>query len=224
MTKRLLKAAMLTLAAVAFVASDAAAQTCRGLAKYSTAPFRLAANGTFDDNRMGYAASFSYGQRGFFGDLGVGGMSFDQLDGSAFSVALGGGYEVAVDKKQRVKLCPGASLGLLFGPNDILGSGTSYDETSFTFGGSVGAAVTRSKQMEVVPTAGLAFSIAKGRLEDGFGNAISDTETFALIDLGVGLVFNRVVSFRPAVDIPIGLENGEVGVSAVLGINFGGTR
>ena len=210
-----------TLALAAITSSDAMAQTCRGMASYEVARMSASANGNFDNNRTGYAAGFSYGSGTFFGGVGIGGMSFSQLGGAGLTVSLGGGYETTVDPRRRVHLCPGANVRFLFGPNNILGSGLDYEETSVLLGASLGGIAGGTKEFHVVPSAGLGFRITTGRLEDGLGNVSSETDSFATIDLGVGLIFNRVVTFKPAIDIPIGLENGQVGVSALLALNFG---
>jgi hypothetical protein len=209
------------LAAVA--ASPMKAQICEGLASYRTAPFQVAASGSFSDDATGFSGSLGFGGAGLFGSVGLGVISFDELDGSGFALGGGAGYDALIGENGIVAVCPEVSLAQLFGPNDILGLGYDYSETDFAFGGAVGVIATQTDQIGIIPTAGLAFNVAIGRLEDALGNSESETETFGSVALGVGFVFSQIVSFRPQVVIPFGLEGGDVSFGATLSVNFGKT-
>ena len=42
-----------------------------------------------------------------------------------------------------------------------------------------------------------------------------------MLELGLGFVFNHVVSFRPIVAIPIGLDGAVTSFGATVSVNFG---
>ena len=104
-----------------FIAAEAQAQTCAGLASYDSAPFRAVGNGAFNDDVTSFSGGFSYGNTGFFGGLGIGVVNVDVLDGSGFAVSGQAGYETALDSKGAVYLCPLAGISFLSGPTTSLG-------------------------------------------------------------------------------------------------------
>jgi hypothetical protein len=205
-------------------AGSARAQTCLGFASYEIAPVQLSASAAFSDDAKSYGGGVSFGGRGFFGGATVGGVNIDDLDATGLFVNVGAGYEVALDSRRTAFLCPAAAVGHLFGPNDIGGSGIDYSETDFAFGVAFGIVASDNQQVQVVPTAALAFNAADWKLEDRFGQDVSDTETFASLDFGLGFVFSRMVSLKPSISIPIGLENGNVSFGLAAGVNFGSGR
>ena len=59
--------ALSLLAVAALTATPALAQTCGGLASYSSAPWRSGANGVFSGDMTALTADISYGTNNFFG-------------------------------------------------------------------------------------------------------------------------------------------------------------
>jgi hypothetical protein len=50
------------------------------------------------------------------------------------------------------------------------------------------------------------------------------TNSYAQVQLGVGLILNNNISVRPGVDIPVGLGGTSPIVGLTLGYNFGNSR
>jgi outer membrane autotransporter protein len=88
---------------------------------------------------------------------------------------------------------------------------------------ALGTEMGASKQMRIIPTAGLGLQSFKFTEENTQNdNSVEVSETYALARLGVGFVFNQQISVRPTVDIPLGsdLSNDPTfGIS--VGYNFG---
>lgn len=205
----------------ALTVTDSYAQTCEGRPSFEVAPFQLSARGAFNDDANSFLAGASYGGRGVFGGVGVGVVSFDELDGSGLSLSAGAGYEASLDSKGLAYICPLASIGYLSGPKDIFGSGIDYSETDFAFGLTVGVVAADQEKFRLVPTTGVGFNVAKGKLKDDFGDSISETETFGLIELGVGFIFSQIATFKPFVAIPVGLDEASVTIALTAAVNLG---
>ena len=62
----------------------------------------------------------------------------------------------------------------------------------------------------------------KHQAEDAGGAVLFRIDdTYALAQLGVGLVFKSTLSLRPSIDLPLGLEGGEPTVGLTVGYSFG---
>ena len=136
--------ALSLLAVAALTATPALAQTCGGLASYSSAPWRSGANGVFSGDMTALTADISYGTNNFFGGLGLGLNNYDGMDGSGVALGLAGGYELTAGQKKNIHICPGVQLAHVFGPNDINSSGSNFSQTNITLGGAVGVVATRA--------------------------------------------------------------------------------
>lgn len=205
---------VVTLALLAIVRSAAVAQTCMGMASYSTGPVQVAAQGSFTDGANRFGASVGYGLPGsVFGSAGIGTTSWDGADAS---LDFGGqvGYQMQVSKAQ---ICPVASLTLGNGPD---GAGFNTSTRSATFGLAIGTAFGTSR-MQIVPTAGLGVENLHAKVEDtGTGISGTGSDTHGIANLGVGLIFNNI-SVRPNVAIPLGLDGADPMVHLTVGFNFG---
>jgi hypothetical protein len=218
---------VVSLAVLAIVRSQAAAQTCQGLASYSAGQLQVAANAQFPEARKVWGGSISYGlASGIYGGADLSTTSFDAPAGvdapSSLGIGAHAGYQMKLGRTGKMALCPVASLALGMGPDDDDANlnGSSRD---IHLGLALGTEMGASKQMRIIPTAGLGLQSFKFTEENTQNdNSVEVSETYALARLGVGFVFNQQISVRPTVDIPLGsdLSNDPTfGIS--VGYNFG---
>ena len=211
---------------VAFAASTADAQTCQGYSSFSAGPLRVGGDLGFGNDVSIYAADLSYSPRGnklFIGGA-LGAASFDGLDGTALALGGQGGYQIEVKSmSHQVQVCPVASIQYLSGPSDINGSGIDMSTLSFQGGMQVGARFRGSPQLELVPTGGLSIAHTSVELDGSGADALTDT--YGILSLGTGFVFNRNLSLVPLLSIPMGLEGADPSFQLSVSYNFlGGAR
>jgi hypothetical protein len=204
-----------------YLAAQAAAQTCVGMPSFSSGQMQLAGGGQFADGANSFGGTFGYGTpKGLYGKAGIGSTSYDGLDGSSFDFGVGGGYQVPLHSSRMAELCPIASLNLGSGPNDILGSGVDMSSRTIAFGASVGALVNRNPQLRILPNASFQFANSRVKLDDGTGSA-ADSQSYGLLSLGTGFVFNSRFSLNPSISIPVGLDGGDTSFGLIGAMNFG---
>jgi hypothetical protein len=212
---------LLSLALPFLVGGKAAAQTCVGMPSFSSGQMQVAGGGTFADGTSGFGGTFGYGvPKGLYGKAGVGTTSYDGLDGSSFDFAVGGGYQIPLHTSRTAELCPVANLSLGSGPNDIAGSGVDMSSRTFAFGASVGALVSRSTQMQILPNASFQFANTRLSVDDGT-TSVSGSESYGLLTLGTGFVFNSRFSVNPSVSIPMGSDAASTAFGLSAAMNFG---
>jgi len=137
------------------------------------------------------------------------------------------GYQVALDKKGVLQLCPVATIDHGSGPNnvDYFGDGSvslDFSETDLSFGVILGALPAMEGSTRIIPSAGLAVVSASGKVKDDVsGQTNSQSDTFELLNLGLGIVFNHTVTVRPGVQIPLGLDGASTTFGAIVSVNFG---
>ncbi|HEY7634887.1 MAG TPA: hypothetical protein VH763_05060 [Gemmatimonadales bacterium] len=204
-----------------YLTAQAAAQTCVGMPSFSSGQMQLAGGGTFADGANSFGGTFGYGvPKGLYGKAGIGTTSYDGLGGSSFDFNVGGGYQVPLHASRVAELCPVASLSLGSGPNDIVGTGADMSSRTFAAGASVGALLGRSPQLRFVPNASFQFANTRVKLDDGTDPA-SDSQTYGLLSLGTGFVFNSRFSLNPSISIPVGLDGGDASFGIIGAMNFG---
>jgi hypothetical protein len=212
---------------LAALPTAATGQVCSGFASFAQGPFQVLGSAAFNDEAKSFGGGFAFGGAGAFGQVSIGTTSFDNLDGSSFNFGGGAGYQVSLDKRRIFHLCPIASVAFASGPNDIdvFGDGSlvlDLSETDFEFAVALGAVASRSGQTQIIPVGSLAFVSATLKAKDQVsGTSDSQSETFGLLGLGLGFVFNQVFTLRPNVAIPIGLEGASTTFSVTLSVNFG---
>ena len=205
----------------AMLTTKAAAQTCVGMPSFSSGQMQVTGGGTFADGASSFGGTFGYGTpKGLYGKAGVGTTSYDALDGSSFDFGVGGGYQIALQTSRTAELCPVASLSIGSGPNDVLGSGVDLSSRTFAFGASVGALVGRNPQMRIVPNASFQFANSRVKIDDGT-NSGADSESYGLLTIGTGFVFNSRFSVNPSISIPMGLDGSDASFGLSGAINFG---
>jgi hypothetical protein len=189
---------------------------------FASGRMQLTAGGQFADGASSFAGGFGYGspKQGLYGKAGIGTTSYDAFDGSSFDLNIGGGYQIPLHSRRTAQVCPVANLSLGSGPNDILGSGVDLSSRTFAFGAALGGLVGQSSQMQILPNASLQFANTRATVDDGTSSA-SQSESYALLTLGTGFVFNSRFSLNPSISVPIGLDGGDTSFGLVGAMNFG---
>jgi hypothetical protein len=204
-----------------FLSAQAAAQTCAGMPSFASGQMQIAGGGQFADGASSFGGTFGYGTpKGLYGKAGLGTTSYDALDGSSFDLNFGGGYQIPLHASRTMELCPVASLSLGSGPNDVFGSGVDLSSRTLAFGASVGAVLGRNPQLHILPNASFQFANTRATVDDGTSSA-SDSESYGLLTLGTGFVFNSRFSLNPSISIPVGLDGGDTSFGLMGAMNFG---
>ena len=212
---------LLSLAVPFLLASKAAAQACSGMPSFSNGPMQIAAGGNFADGASSFGGTFGYGApKGLYGKAGIGSTSYDAFDGSSLDISLGGGYQIPLHTSRKAEFCPIANLSFGSGPNDVQGLGIDMSSRTFSFGAAVGAQLGQSATMDIVPNASFQFANTRLSVDDGTDSA-SDSESYGLLTLGTGFVFNSRYSLNPSLSIPMGLDGSDVSFGLMGAINFG---
>jgi hypothetical protein len=213
---------VVSIALLAIVRSPAVAQTCMGLASFSTAPMQVTGNGMFSSGVNSFGATVGYGmQSGLWGNLGVQTLSIDGASSHPLNIGAHAGYETAVGKSRNpIHVCPNASFSIGNGPDDVNFNASSQD---VTMGVNFGTVLPGSNpRMKIVPTAGISWAHTKLSAKDSVGTSLgSASDSYGLAQLGIGLVMNQNISIRPSVDIPLGLTGSNARFGMTLGYNFG---
>jgi hypothetical protein len=212
---------ILSLALPLLLGSKAAAQACAGMPSFSSGPMQITAGGSFADGASSFGGTFGYGMpSGLYGKAGVGTTSYDAFDGSSFDFGVGGGYQIPLHTSRRAELCPIASLSFGSGPNDVIGSGVDMSSRNIAFGAAVGALVGHSSQMQILPNASFQFANTRLEINDGT-TSTAGSESYGLLTLGTGFVFNSRFSLNPSLSIPMGLDGSDMAFGVNGAINFG---
>jgi hypothetical protein len=215
------RALLLSLALTLALGARAAAQTCTGMPSFSSGQLQATAAAAFADGANSFGGTFGYGvPQGLYGKAGLGTTSYDAFDGSSLDFSVGGGYQVPLQTSRTAELCPIASLSLGSGPNDVLGSGVDISSRTFAFGAALGAQLGNNPQMQIVPNASFQFANTRLSMDDGTDSA-SGSESYGLLTLGTGFVFNSRYSLNPSVSLPMGLEGSDASVTLAGAIHFG---
>jgi hypothetical protein len=212
---------LLSIALPFYLSTQAAAQTCVGMPSFSSGRMQVAGGGQFADGANSFDGTFGYGvPKSLYGKAAVGRTSYDGLSGSSFDFGFGGGYQVPLHTRRMAELCPIASLSLGSGPHDIGGTGVDMSSRTFAFGASAGAVVGGSSQVRIVPNASFQFANTRAKLDDGTISS-SNSESYGLLTLGTGFLFNSRFSLNPSLSFPVGLDGGGVSFGMIGAMNFG---
>jgi hypothetical protein len=208
---------LLSLALPLLLGSKAAAQACAGMPSFSSGPMQITAGGSFADGTSSFGGTFGYGRpTGLYGKAALGTTSYDGLDGSSLDFGVGGGYQVPLHSSRKAELCPIASLSFGSGPNDMLGTGVDMSTRNIAFGAALGAQVGNSPQMQILPNASFQFANTRIELDDAAGS-----ESYGLLTLGTGFVFNSRFSLNPSISLPVGSDVYDTSFGINGAINFG---
>ena len=215
------RALLLSLALTLSLGARAAAQTCSGMPSFSAGQLQATAGGSFADGASSFGGTFGYGvPKSFYGKAALGTTSYDGFDGSSLDFGLAGGYQIPLQASRTAEVCPVASLSIGSGPDDVLGSGTDMSSRTFAFGAALGAHVGNNPQLQIVPNASFQFANTRVELDDG-EDSLSGSESYALLTLGTGFVFNSRYSLNPSISIPVGLDGSDTSFGLAGAIHFG---
>jgi hypothetical protein len=190
-----------------------AAQVCAGFPSFQGRPIQVQGSALFNNNSNAFRGGVGLGGAGAFGNLDLGTVHIDALNGSAATVGGGVGYQLSLDKKGTVQMCPAVGVEFDIGPN--FPTGWDHSETDVSLGIGVGVVATRTEQVDVVPTGSIAFANADRKVVN-----TSNSQSFGIIGLGVGFVFSHQVSIKPAISIPFGLSGAATTFGVTLAVNF----
>jgi len=135
-------------------------------------------------------------------------------------LGVSGGYQIALKSSRPVEVCPVASLSIGSGPNDVLGSGVDMSSRTFSMGAAVGAQLGNNPQLQIVPNASFQFANTRLSLDDGT-DSVSGSESYGLLTLGTGFIFNSRYSLNPSVSLPMGYEGSDASFTIAGAIHFG---
>jgi hypothetical protein len=230
---------LLTLALLAVLApASLRAQVCAGFPSLRDTRFRVAASAASYTYATALGVSLTAGKK-VFGTLGAGVTRDGELHATTYDLSLEGGTDIAIGAERRLFLCPVAALSVSLGPYDFLLRPEDYRSVSATLGLGLAAVAVRTHRLTVLPAASLrAVRLRATRTYTSPEETIGWTEsdTYVLFSLGVGLVFNEVLTIRPGVTVPFdlvppgapypiavpfGREEREVSLGISVGINLG---
>ena len=215
------RALLLSLALSLMLGARASAQTCAGMPSFANGQMQVGAGASFADGTSSFGGTFGYGSpKSFYGKAGLGSTSYDGFDGSSFDLNLGGGYQIPLQSHSTAQVCPVANVTISSGPNDILGQGIDMSSRTFAFGAALGGQVGRNPRVQILPNAAFQFANSRITLDDGTDSA-SGSESYGLLTLGTGFVFNSRYSLNPSINIPVGLDGSSASFGLAGAINFG---
>lgn len=184
---------------------------------------RLGAGATFGDNAKSYGAQFATGvPQGPFGSVGLSTVQYDGVSGSGAVVSASIGWSIDAAPSGNVQFCPLGGFSYQNGPNVSSSFGDiSTSAHAIAVGGSFGGVAMTSPGLDFVPFAGFSYYLASGTASVG-GFSSTSNQNYGELTIGSGFVMNHVLTIQPAVNIPVGLEDGKTSFSIALGFNFGG--
>src|SRR5919107_579728 len=202
------------------------AQTCQGLASFSSSPFQLIGEASLTGESSAFGGGIAYGLRhGPLAEAAVSRRVHENFEGSSVDVAATAGYDFSFGKASLLHLCPIAAVGAQLGPNNAFNSGVERSRRSAQLGLSFGAELAPQRRWNVIPTLALSYALQRDQAEDAAGAVLFRIDgAYALAQLGMGLVFKSTLSLRPSIDLPLGLEGGEPTVGLTVGYSLGKRR
>jgi hypothetical protein len=219
-----------------FGAGTAGAQVCAGTAPFSAGRVQAAAGAQFADDVRGIGAELGVGAaQGPFAATTVTRLALTLADTGSFSansVAVTAGYSfdmgVSNQTLELVQLCPIIGIDFVFGPEvDYLGAWDPRDTRSRAIhaGVSIGAMLTSTSTVTVVPSVAFAFVSQSVTLKRAPLTGFPERETFSteygIADVRFGFVFRRVLTVQPSVAMILGMGAPEPAFGMAVGINFG---
>ena len=143
-----------SMALVAAVNAPAVAQTCLGLASFSSGNMQVSGNGQFTEGVNRFGAGFTYGiPAGVFAGAQLSTTSYDGADASSMGIGANVGYQLTLGKSANIHVCPVASFELGMGPDDDA-TNTDASSQNANLGFSLGTTLRGTPRMQIIPTRG----------------------------------------------------------------------
>ncbi|HXL34837.1 MAG TPA: hypothetical protein VN953_07930 [Gemmatimonadales bacterium] len=197
----------------------AGAQLCTGAPSFRR-PVQVSVGTLFNTDAKSLVVGLAVGSRGVFGEGQLGTSYYDALDGSSFNFGAGVGYQLTLDQQARAQVCPMLAVAFVSGPRNIRQSGNDYSERDVELGLAAGVVALRSKQVQLVPTASIAYAHASGKLTNGLGVGTTYPASFGVVGLGVGVEFSRQVSLIPVAAIPFSVRGAHTSYGITVAVNL----
>src|SRR5215475_13310831 len=201
------------------------AQTCGGMASFSSGPLRVGGGVGLANNVTNFDVNLNAGSMyGPFGGVSLGRSDVDGNSNSGTTVGLNGGYSFELNPQRTAKFCPIAGFGYMSGP-DV--NNIDVSSRSVSFGGSFGGLLHTQSTVTLAPFVSPQFVDLKVTNKLPNGNSASVSDQFGLITFGSGFVMNRILTIQPAVAFPVGVDapfRDDPTFSLAFGVNFGGPR
>lgn len=216
---------LVALGMLALPATNMEAQTCFGDASFAAGPMRLGAGLQSSDGAKSYGVNMAVGaSAGAFASGGVARTKYDDIDGSGTAYGLTGGYAFDLNPARTMQVCPYAQFGHEAGPD--IDAGLSILSTSVEtlgVGGAVGRTVRVGPSLDLVPTVDAFYGVSRAWFTmDG----VTDSQSirFGEIEVGAGLVINKVLTLQPEVSIPVGVEGAKSSFGLAIAFSFGAPK
>jgi len=204
-------------------AAPASAQVCAGRPGADVGNVLLGAGYSSANGTSGFDVGITgLGERAF-GAATIGSISYDDFSGSTTMVGGSLGYQLSVGTSGRAQLCPTFSGALGFGPNDIEGTGVDASTRSVGAGVTWGFRATESADFALIPTIGAGVAYASVKLTDGV-DELTESDSYGLIDVGLGIVLGRQFAATPFITIPVGLEGADPTIGLTISLSIGKRR
>ncbi|MGQ0537984.1 MAG: hypothetical protein ACT4R6_03480 [Gemmatimonadaceae bacterium] len=210
-------------------AARASAQYCAGAASFAAGPVRLGAGLAFSDDAKFYAAHLAVGApQGAFASASIGTVDLDEIDEGSTVFGVNGGYAIRLEQTKPVEFCPVVGFAYASGP-DFDDEFISLETSArwFGIGGAIGGVVGRTASVDLVPFAEAVYTSAKVTVKlraDGESATESETEDFVNVTGGLGFVVNRVVTIRPTISYPFGIDDADPTFGISFAVNLGAAR
>ena len=208
-------------AAVILVGSapSAMAQVCGGSLSYTTAPWQASAGAMFTKGAQGFGGGLSGGNESLFAGGAVTYQNLSDLESHATAISGNVGGQLAFDSGTKVHFRPVGAVSFQTGPNepgllDTKGVG-------FGAGAQVGVVASNSGNLMIVPTFGASIQYQRFTVEFFDSIEESASDTYGMLNLGVGFILNEKVAFTPLVGVPVGLDGADPQFSFSVTFGFG---
>lgn len=209
---------VLMLVAMSFcLAGPAFAQTCFGGLEFSDPSLHVGGGLAFTSDSRAFSGGVAKGNDSLFFHGAATLASFSGLDGTTKAIEGQVGTERVMGASKKLHVCPQVSVLKTWGPEP--GPDFKYSELLLSFGGNVGFEAAQSGTTRIVPTFGFAFNHLRSSLsttDDAFGEGGSFGDSFATLQLGVGLLFNDKMALTPTIFIPVGSDDAQTAFSVIF--------
>jgi hypothetical protein len=205
------------LVVLVLAAKPAAAQLCVGNPSFVYGAYQPSIAAGFSSGVRGVEAGVAAGGNTLFGGAGLLLMNFTDIDVKTAGVYGNVGAELAVDRANKIMVCPAVRLDVLAGP-DV--GPVDNSTVALQGGASIGMIVSDQGDMQIVPFFGLA--LVHNRLSSSFaGSETTFTDNGGHADFGVGFVFNHTTGIIPSVSVPFDLGGSDATFMIRFAFNFG---
>lgn len=195
-------------AGVALFASAATAQVCQGDLSFRGRSTHVGGALSLSDNATSLGGGLTFGHAaGLYGGGSLGFANYDALNGSGLLLGGGIGYSMPLVKRSVWQLCPGATVGLDFGPSQTVGGTTvKFSSQTFTLGASVGRSLPLNKDITLLPFGSAALGRTSQHANGGAAGSLDFGDTYLLLGFGAGLQFSPTFVVKPALAVAAGAD------------------